>query len=107
MAIFYYDTCGKLLEIFSEHCNLSMEQYEEISAQFIYLVSEYQDNEPEEEIRKRIGYMTAVFEFLYNTKELTEKELYELNEMLEEMEKQAEEIKAEVIRKAVTEGKIL
>ena len=70
-------------EIFSEHCNLSLEQYEEISGQFIYLLADWQDGEPMEEIEKRSGYLRAVFEFLFNTNELTLKEHYELNEMLD------------------------
>ena len=82
---YYYDTCGKMREIFSEHCNLSMEQYEEISAQFIFLLSDIQDMEPQEEIEKRMGYLRTVFEFLYNTKELTLKEDYELNKMLDDI----------------------
>ena len=35
MAAFYYDTTSKLVEIFTEHCNLSGEQYEVISGEFI------------------------------------------------------------------------
>lgn len=82
---FDYNTCGKLREIFTEHCNLSMEQYEEISGQFIFLVSDIQDCEPQAEIEKRMDYMRAVFEFLYNTKELTMKEHYELNQLLDDV----------------------
>ena len=81
----HYDTCGKLREIFAEHCNLSVEQYEEISAQFIFLVADIQEGEPQEEMQKRMAYMRAVFEFLYNTKELTLEEHYELTEMLEDV----------------------
>ena len=32
---FHYNTTGKLREIFAENCNLSMEEYEEISGQFL------------------------------------------------------------------------
>ena len=99
MEMFYYDTDKKLLEIFTEHCNLSAEQYEEIRAQLIYLVSDIQEAEPMSEIEKRIEYLLAVFEFLYNTKELTLKENAALVEMVEEIEKQ-------IFRKALAEGKL-
>ena len=82
---FDYNTCGKLREIFAEHCDLSMEQYEEISGQFIFLVSDIMDCEPQADIEKRMDYMRAVFEFLYNTKELTLKEHYELIQMLDDI----------------------
>ena len=104
MAAYYYDTCGKLREIFAEHCNLSMEQYEEISAQFIYLVADIQDMEPMAEIEKRIGYMLAVFEFLYNTKELFDKEYTELQELVEKIRSDAEK---EIVCRAMAEGTVL
>ena len=101
---FHYNTCGKLREIFSEHCNLSMEQYEEISGQFLYLVTDIQEGEPQEEIEKRMDYMRAVFEFLYNTKELTLKEQYELNQLLEDVWDTARQAAAVLAR---TEGTVL
>lgn len=104
---YYYNTCGKMREIFSKHCNLSMEQYEEISAQFIYLISDIQDMEPQEEIEKRMGYMRAVFEFLYNTKELTLQEDYELNQMLDEIWEGARKKVAEEALQVIREGKVL
>ena len=107
MAAFYYDTCTKLREIFSEHCNLSMEQYEEISGQLIDLVADYQENEPDAEIEKRENVLKTIFDFLFNTKELTLKEHLDLNNMLDEMHEQAERQRAEIVRKAVTEGTVL
>ena len=104
MNVFYYDTDAALVEIFKDHCNLSGEQYEEIRAQFIYLVADFQDSEPQEEIEKRIQYMTAVFEFLYNTKELTLKEHYELGELLEKMQDEAQKA---IVTKVITEGTVL
>ena len=104
MAAYYFDTCGKLREIFAEHCDLSAEQYEEISAQFIYLVSDIQEHEPMEEIEKRIGYMRAAFAFLFNTKELTLKEHAELEEMLEQIRTGALQA---AVNGAMTEGKVL
>lgn len=92
--MFYFDTDKRLLEIFSEHCALSPEQYEELSAQLIYLVADIQDNEPKEEIEKRINYLRAIIEFLYNTKELTMQEHYELGEMIEQIMEKAAEVKA-------------
>jgi hypothetical protein len=74
MAAFYYDTNSKLLEIFSEHCNLSMEQYEWISGEFIFLVADIQEEEDGREIDKRVAKMKTVFDFLLETKELTQEE---------------------------------
>lgn len=82
---FHYNTSGKLVEILTPHCNLTIEQYEEISGQFLYLVQDIQDGEPQEEIENRLAYLKAVFEFLYNTKELTLKEQYELNQMMDDI----------------------
>ena len=70
MAAFYYDTDKKLVEIFTEHCNLSGEQYEWIRGEFIYLVADIQDEESGREIDKRIRKMKTVFDFLLETKEL-------------------------------------
>lgn len=99
---FYVDTDKKLKEIFAEHCDLSQEQYEELRAQFIYLLSDYQEGEPQEEIERRISYMIAAFEFLYNTKELTLAEHCALNELIET-------VTAEAIRNATnkTTGGVL
>jgi hypothetical protein len=71
MAAFYYDTCTKMREIFSEHCNLSMEQYEWIGGEFIFLVADIQEEEDGREIDKRVAKMKTVFDFLMETKELT------------------------------------
>ena len=82
---FHYNTSGKLREIFVDHCDLSLEEYEEISGQFFYLVTDIQEGEPQAEIEKRMEYMRAVFEFLYNTKQTTLKEQYELNKLLDDI----------------------
>ena len=89
---FYVDTDTKLVQIFSEHCNLSQEQYEEIRGQFIFLIADYQDDEPREEIEKRVQYMTAIFEFLFNTKELSMSEHYELCLLLEQIQDEAKKV---------------
>ena len=104
MNNYYVDTCGKLRNIFMEHCNLSMEQYEEISGQFLYLVTDIQEGEPQAEIEKRMEYMRAVFEFLYNTKELTLKENFELNQLLDDVWDTARQVVAVLAR---TEGTVL
>ena len=70
MAAFYFDTDKKLVEIFTEHCNLSGEQYEWIRGEFIYLVEDIQDEENGREIDERIRKMKTVFDFLLETKEL-------------------------------------
>ena len=90
MRNFYVDTDEKLIRIFTDHCALSPEQYEELRAQFIYLICDYQEEEPTEEIAIRIRYLQNVIAFLYNTKALTLKENYELVELLEEIMLEAE-----------------
>ena len=80
---FFIDTEEKLREIFAEHCDLSPEQYLELKEQFIYLICDYQEAEPLEEIVGRVNYLRAVSELLYNTKELTLKEKYELDDLIE------------------------
>lgn len=107
MEKFYYPTAGKLREIFAEHCNLSMEQYETISGYLIDLVADYQENEPDEEIEKRENKLHAIFDFLLETKELTLKEHGDLHLLLVDINEQAERMRAEIIRKAVTEGTVL
>jgi hypothetical protein len=87
---FYYGTTEKLQGIFSEHCNLSMEQYEWISGEFIYLEADIQEDEPETEIEARVEKMSVVFDFLLETKELTLKEHRKLKEMAEDMVETAE-----------------
>ena len=86
MKRFYIDTDEKLKEIFTEHCNLSGEQYGEIRAELIYLVADYQEEEPKEEIEKRVNYLKAVSDFLYNTSELTLKEHNALIDLLGEIQ---------------------
>lgn len=81
MAAFYYDTDKKLVEIFTEHCNLSGEQYEWIRGEFIFLVADIQDEEEGREIDERIRKMKAVFDFLLETKELALAEHAALHEL--------------------------
>lgn len=85
MKNFYFDTTSRLRRIFTEHCDLSAEQYEEIRTQLIYLVAGIQDGEPQADIENRMDYMRAIFEFLYNTKQTTLKEQYELNQLLDDV----------------------
>lgn len=85
MAAFYYDTDKKLVEIFTEHCNLSVEQYEWIRGEFIFLVADIQDEEPGREIDERIRKMKAVFDFLLETNELALAEHAALHELANEV----------------------
>ena len=101
---FYVDTDQKLKEIFHDYCNLSPEQYEELRAEMIYLVSDYQEGEPQAEIEKRIAYLKSAFEFLYNTKELSVKQHYELGELIEKIRTEAER---GAIRAAMEKGTVL
>jgi len=83
--VFYYDTDVKLVKIFTEHCNLSGEQYEWIRREFIYLVEDIQEEEPGREIDERIRKMKAVFDFLLETMELALAEHAALNQLAEEV----------------------
>ena len=85
MKAFYYNTNKKLREIFKEHCNLSVEQFEELNQEFLYLVTDYQEEEPKEEIKKRTDYLATVIDFLFNTKELNLEEHTALINLLEEI----------------------
>jgi len=97
---FYCDTCGKMREIFAEHCNLSGEQYEEISGRLIDLVSDIQMLEEKSDeltladAEKAAEELGVIFEFLLNTKELTLEEYNALCNMVVELDDAA--------RKAVT-----
>ena len=99
MATFYYDTDKKLVEIFTEHCNLSGEQFEEISKRLIYLVSDIQMLEEKDEdltleqVEAEAEELGIIFEFLLNTKELFLEEYNDLCNMVGEL--------ADAARKAV------
>ena len=88
---FYCDTCGKMREIFAEHCNLSGEQYEEISGRLIDLVSDIQMLEEKSDeltladAEKAAEELGVIFEFLLNTKELTLEEYNALCNMVGEL----------------------
>ena len=107
MARFSYYTANKLREIFQDHCNLTVEQYAVISDRLEELVGFYQDERPEEETEKMEDEMRVIFCFLTDSKELTRKEFMDLIEMLEEMKDQAKRIRADMIRKTITEGTVL
>ena len=91
MSEFYFDTEKELRSIFSENCGLSCEQYEEISEQFIFLVCDYQEEEPQEAIDGREAYLIDVADFLYNTKAITLKEHYDLLGMIGDIRQKAGE----------------
>lgn len=85
MKNFYYNTNEKLRKIFSDHCNLNMEQYEVICGEFLYLEADIQEEEASAEILKRAEKMGIIFDFLYETKELTLKEHEGLKDMVSDM----------------------
>lgn len=97
MKNYYIDTDTKLVDIFREHCNLSGEQYQEIQSMFINLMCDIQEGEQMENIEDRVGDMGVIFEFLYNTKELT---IYEYNELCN----LASEMRNDAERLAIAEG---
>ena len=92
MKNYYKGADRKLVEIFTPHCNLSGEQYEEISARFIYLEADIQDGEPIEDIKQTVYELNVVFDFLYNTKEVTLEEYNSLCNLANEMEADAERL---------------
>lgn len=104
MLNFYYDTDKKLVEIFTEHCNLSGEQYEWIRGEMIYLVCDIQEAEPQAEIEKRIHKMEIVFDFLLETDELTLKEHADLYDMTADI---WEEGKKAAVEAALMNGRVL
>ena len=85
MKNFYYNISEKLRQIFQEHCNLSGEQYEAISGEFLYLEADIHEEEASAEILKRAEKMEIIFDFLYETKELTLKEHAALKDMVSDM----------------------
>jgi len=98
---YYMDTTGKLREIFAEHCNLSGEQFEEISGRLIDLVSDIQMLEEKSEeltladAEKAAEDLGVIFEFLLNTKELTLKEYNDLCNLAGELAEAAQKAAAE------------
>ena len=88
MRNYYYDTCGKLREIFLENDNLSMEQYEEISGRLIDLVAEIEEFDGEGtylEAERMANELGVIFEFMLNTKEITLAEYNDLCNMVGEI----------------------
>lgn len=93
MKAYYYDTCGKMREIFAEHCNLSMEQYEEISGRLIDLVAEIQEFDGEgtyPEAERKANELGVIFDFLLNTKQITLQEYDDMCNMVGQISEAAE-----------------
>ena len=98
MRNYYINTCGQLCEIFSEHCNLSMEQYEVISGRMIDLLAEVQEMDGEgtwEEAQRKTKELNVIFEFLLETKEITLEEYNELCNLAGTIEAEAERARDE------------
>ena len=87
---FYRDVDAKLKEIFSEHCNLSAEQFNEIKKRMIYMMATIQDNYPFEDVEEYAEELNTIFAFLTNTRELT---LVEYNELCNFVNGMADEAK--------------
>lgn len=90
--VFYRDVDAKLKEIFSKHCNLSGEQYQEIQKRLIYMVATIQDNYPIEDTENDAEELSIIFDFLYKTGELTFEEYNELCVFVNEMRDEAQMI---------------
>lgn len=91
MKKFFYATDKKLREIFTDHCALSAGQYDVISAEFIYLVSDIQEEETSLEIQKRIAKMKVIFDFLLESGDLTLREHNELGELVDDVWRRSKE----------------
>ena len=91
MKKFFYDTDKKLREIFTDHCALSAGQYDVISAEFIYLVSDIQEEETPLEIQKRIAKMKVIFDFLLESGDLKLREHHELGELVDDVWRRSKE----------------
>lgn len=88
--VFYRDVDAKLREIFSEHCNLSAEQFNEIKKRMIYMVATIQDNYPFGDVEEYAEELNTIFAFMVNTRELT---LVEYNELCNFVNGMADEAK--------------
>lgn len=88
--VFYRDVDAKLKEIFSEHCNLSVNQFEEIKKRMIYMVATIQDNYPLGDVEEYAEELNTIFAFMVNTEELT---LVEYNELCNFVNGMADEAK--------------
>ena len=95
MKLFYYDTDAKLVEIFTKRCcNMSQEQYMWIRAEFIYLVSDIQEEEPKEEIEKRAHKLQIVADFLMETDDIQLEEHEDLYDLISDVLTKAAEVEA-------------
>ena len=90
--VFYRDVDAKLQGIFSKHCNLSGEQYNEIKKRLVYMVATIQDNYPIEDTENDAEELSIIFDFLYKTGELTFEEYNELCVFVNEMRDEAQMI---------------
>lgn len=89
---------NKLVKIFRDHCCLSCEEYEELRERLINLEALIADGEKEEALKEAAG-MAVIADWLYNVKELTLKEHYELGELIEDLQEKAEGLPERVTEK--------
>ena len=92
---YYVGSWDRLREIFTDHCAMTGEEYEEISGRFINLECEYADEGMTEDAERLDAELRVIFEFLYNTKRVTVKEYTELCNLVTEMESKAIEMAGE------------
>ena len=86
---YFINIPGKLVEIFQDHCNLSCEEFEELRSRLDNLMFMIQDDE-KEEAKKEAEALIVIVDWLYNVKELTLKEHYELGELIEDMNEESQ-----------------
>ena len=101
---FHFNTSGRLIGIFAEHCNLCAEQFEELSRLFMDLVDAWEGGDPMTQIERQENELKIIINWLYNTKELTLKEQNDLENLIDEIRESEEKA---ICTKAITEGTIL
>ena len=106
MKNYYVDTCGKLRDILTEHCNLSLEQYKEIRGRLIDLVAEIRKMDGEEnmqEAERKANELCVIIGFLKNTGELMLTEYEALYNMIVDI---WNDMHAEILEKRIRKPNI-
>ena len=88
------DVLDRLAEIFKDHCNLSNEQYAVLAEQLLILAEDAKDQEFENAL-VTIDELGVIFDFLYNTRELTLQEYNDLCNLTGEIRNQMETVRRE------------
>ena len=92
MANYCIDIREKLIEIFREHCNLTCEEFEEIEGRLIDIETGIQEDQAYADTESEAEELSVIFEFLYNTKQLTIEEYNGLCNMANSMRDEAQKL---------------